>query len=99
MCRLGDDEFLVVMPNCRRTLSETRLFVLHHALNGKTPTDAKSTVGLSVTLSYLAVESGLASFTHFYPKLDSALSIAKQSGNGGLIDAADPTNALLTACS
>ncbi|EGR1054797.1 GGDEF domain-containing protein [Vibrio cholerae] len=99
VCRLGDDEFLVVMPNCRRTLSETRLFALHHALNGKTPSDAKSTVGLSVTLSYLTVESGLASFTHFYPKLDSALSIAKQSGNGGLIDAADPTNALLTACS
>ncbi len=35
VCRLGDDEFLVVMPNCRRTLSETRLFVLHHALMAK----------------------------------------------------------------
>ncbi|ASK55459.1 GGDEF domain-containing protein [Vibrio tarriae] len=99
VCRLGDDEFLVVMPNCRRTLLETRLYALHHALNGKTQGDSNSAAGLSVTISYLTVESSLASFTHFYPKLDSALSIAKQSGNGGLIDAADPTNALMTACS
>lgn len=77
MCCLGDDEFLVVMLNCRCIFLEIWLFVFYYVLNGKILIDVKLIVGLSVIFSYLVVESGLVSFMYFYFKLDSVLSIVK----------------------
>ncbi|ENM5897508.1 diguanylate cyclase [Vibrio mimicus] len=98
LCRLGDDEFLIVMPNSERVSAETRLFALHHSVNIKAEATPHQS-GLSVTMSYLALEGDLANFHRYYPKLDAALNIAKQNSRSGVVDAADPTNALLTACS
>lgn len=50
-------------------------------------------------MSYLAQDGSLANEHHFYPQLDTALSIAKKNGRSGIVDAADLTNGLLTACS
>lgn len=95
VCRWGDDEFLIVIPNLHRANIETRLFALHHALNPNIATNLA--IEFSVSLSYLTIENELANLSLFYPQLDTALQIAKQNGNGVLVNAADLTSAPLTA--
>ncbi|KQB07583.1 GGDEF domain-containing protein [Vibrio metoecus] len=99
LCRLGDDEFLIVMPNSDRTSAETRIFTLHYSVNTQDESQLNASQAFSVTMSYLALDGSLANEHHFYPQLDTALSIAKKNGRSGVVDAADPTTGLLTACS
>ncbi|QXC59006.1 diguanylate cyclase [Vibrio mimicus] len=99
LCRIGDDEFLLILPNCERSRAETRLFTLHHSVNAQTESATENPFNLSITMSYLALEGALANFHSIYPYLDKAMNIAKQQGRGGFIDAQDYTTVIQTASS
>ncbi|MGL4829994.1 MAG: diguanylate cyclase domain-containing protein [Vibrio sp.] len=97
LSRIGDDEFLLVLPNSERINAETRLFSLHHSVNTQKKSSSETQLHLSITMSYLLLDGELANFHSLYPRLDKAMNIAKQQGRGGFIDAQDCTTEMLTA--